>query len=235
MSQRYITDRFLPDKAIDLVDEAAAKLNIEVTSKPQAIDELERKLIQLQMERMSIARDEGKEAISRVAAIDIQISQLNKESQGLRQSWEAEKAGVMKLQDLKNKLDAANTDLEKFERSSDLLSAAKLKYEVIPKLKKELAEEESHYSNSTRLMLRDTVGEDDIAAIVSSWTGVPISKLLQGELQKLLHLQEELEKRVVGQKEACRVVAEAIQRSRAGMSDPNRPIATLAFLGPTGE
>jgi ATP-dependent Clp protease ATP-binding subunit ClpB len=235
LSHRYIPERFLPDKAIDLVDEAAAKLNIEVTSKPQVIDELDRRLLQLQMERMSVARDEGNDASNaRVKQIDDQIAKIQRESQGLRESWEAEKAGVMRLQELKNQLDVAQLDLEKAERLSDLLKAAQLKYDKIPALKRELAAEEATYSNTTRQLLRDTVGEEDIAGIVSSWTGIPISKLMQGEMQKLLHLQDELNKRVIGQNEATRAVSEAIQRSRAGMSDPNRPIATLAFLGPTG-
>lgn len=235
LSHRYIPDRFLPDKAIDLVDEAAAKLNIEVTSKPQVIDEFDRRLLQLQMERMSVARDEGNDTSNaRIKQIDDQIAKIKRESQGLRESWEAEKAGVMRLQELKNQLDVAQQDLEKAERTSDLLKAAQVKYDKIPALKRQLATEEATYSNTTRHLLRDTVGEDDIAGIVSSWTGIPVSKLMQGEMQKLLSLQDELDKRVIGQKEATRAVAEAIQRSRAGMSDPNRPIATLAFLGPTG-
>jgi ATP-dependent Clp protease ATP-binding subunit ClpB len=235
LSHRYISERFLPDKAIDLVDEAAAKLNIEVTSKPQAIDDLDRKIIQLQMERMSVARDEkDSQSVARIKAIDDQIAAIQRDSQGLREKWEAEKAGVMRLQELKNKIDAATTEMEKKERNYDLLNAAKLKYETIPQLKRELEEEEAHYSSSTRHLLRDVVVEDDIAGVVSSWTGIPISKLMQGETQKLLNLQNQLNERIIGQENATRAVAEAIQRSRAGMSDPHRPIATLAFLGPTG-
>lgn len=235
LSHRYIADRFLPDKAIDLVDEAAAKLNIEVSSKPQAIDEIDRKIIQLQMERMSVARDEEKDShTSRVSAIDAQISGLQKESQGLRESWEAEKAGVMKLQELKNQIDAATTEMEKKERAFDLLNAAKLKYETIPELRRALKEEEINYASSERRMLRDTVTADDIGRIVSAWTGIPVAKMGKGESEKLLTLQDDLDKRVIGQTNATKAVAEAIQRSRAGMSDPNRPIASLVFLGPTG-
>jgi ATP-dependent Clp protease ATP-binding subunit ClpB len=236
LSHRYIADRFLPDKAIDLVDEAAAKLNIEVTSKPQAIDEIDRKIIQLQMERMSVARDDVKDekVVSRVASLDEQILALQKSGQGLRESWEAEKAGVMRLQDLKNQIDIATTDMEKKERSFDLLNAAKLKYETIPELRKALQDEEVNYAASERRMLRDTVTENDIEKIVASWTGIPMSKLAQGESQKLLSLRDDLDKRIIGQSNATKVVAEAIQRSRAGMSDPNKPIASLAFLGPTG-
>lgn len=236
LSHRYIADRFLPDKAIDLVDEAAAKLNIEVSSKPQAIDDMDRKIIQLEMERMSIARDNDKEekSLSRVSALEAQISALKKQGQGLRESWEAEKAGVTKLQELKNEIDAATTDMEKKERSFDLLNAAKLKYETIPALRKSLLDEEKNYAAAERRILRDTVTEDDIENIVAHWTGVPVAKLAQGESQKLLSLREDLDRRVIGQENATRVVAEAIQRSRAGMSDPNKPIASLAFLGPTG-
>eukprot|EP00981_Chlorochromonas_danica_P006331 scaffold1365_cov163-Ochromonas_danica.AAC.21 len=239
LSHRYISDRFLPDKAIDLVDEAAAKLKIEVTSKPQALDELDRKIIQLQMERLSVARDEANSP--RLKTIDTQIEGFQKQQENLRARWDAERAGVSRLQELKNQIDATQTAIAKAEREYDLNQAAILKYGKLPELEKQLKAEEQLYEdgkNSTALgnarLLRDTVGEDDIAQIVSKWTGIPISKLLQGEIQKLLHLQEELDKRVVGQHEATKVVAEAIQRSRAGMSDPSKPIATLAFLGPTG-
>lgn len=237
LSDRYISERFLPDKAIDLVDEAAAKLKIELTSKPEAIDELDRKIIQLQMERLSIARDEA--ASPRLTVIDDQIDNLQKHQEGLRSRWDQERAGVSRLQELKEKIDETSFAIQKAEREYDLNEAAVLKYGTLPQLQKELAEEESLYSESSvdlgaNKMLRDTVGDDDIALIVSSWTGIPISKLLEGEMQKLLKLQSELDQRVVGQQQATKVVAEAIQRSRAGMSDPSKPIATLAFLGPTG-
>lgn len=234
LSHRYISDRFLPDKAIDLVDEAAAKLNIEVTSKPQDIDELDRKILQLQMERLSVARDE-KEGSERLVSIDNQLNDLQKQQQDLTSRWQLERAGVTRLQELKNQIDATLTEIEKAERAYDLNQAAILKYGKLPELRKQLAEEEELYSRKEKSsMLRDTVGEDDIANIVSQWTGIPTNKLLEGEMDKLLKLQEMLDSRVVGQKEATRVVAEAVQRSRAGMSDPTKPIATLAFLGPTG-
>ena len=211
-------------------------MNIEVTSKPQAIDQIDRKILQLQMERMSVARDEKKEdrSSARVASLDSQISILQKNAQQMHESWEAEKAGVMRLQDLKNQIDSATTDMEKKERSFDLLSAAKLKYETIPELRKALTEEELNYAKSDRQLLRDTVTENDIEKIVSLWTGIPISKLAEAESKKLLALRDELDRRVIGQGNATKVVAEAIQRSRAGMADPNKPIASLAFLGPTG-
>jgi ATP-dependent Clp protease ATP-binding subunit ClpB len=239
LSHRYISERFLPDKAIDLVDEAAAKLNIELTSKPQAIDELDRRIIQLQMERLSIARDE-QEGSPRIISLDSQINTLQRQQEALTSRWELERAGVTRLQDIKNQIDEMMTKIAKAEREYDLNSAAVLKYGELPELQKQLAQEEELYTNNgakqetTERMLNDTVMEDDIAAIVSTWTGIPVSKLLEGEMQKLLKLQEELDKKVIGQKDATKVVAEAIQRSRAGMSDPSKPIATLAFLGPTG-
>ena len=234
LSHRYISERFLPDKAIDLVDEAAAKLNIEVTSKPEAIDQLDRRIIQLQMERLSIARDD--EDSRRLQQLDSQIQNLSREAESLRSRWETERAGVSRLQDLREKIDATNVEIEKAEREYDLNAAAVLKYGTLPELQKQLEEEENmpQDPDNSNKMLRDTVSDDDIADIVSQWTGIPTSKLLQGEMQKLLQLQEELDKSVIGQTEATRVVSEAIQRSRAGMSDPTKPIATLAFLGPTG-
>ena len=234
LSHRYISDRFLPDKAIDLVDEAAAKLNIEVTSKPEAIDQLDRRIIQLQMERLSIARDD--EGSQRLKLLDSQIESLTREAESLRSRWETERAGVSRLQNLREKIDATTVAIEKAEREYDLNAAAVLKYGTLPELQKQLEEEENmpQEVGSANRMLRDTVSDDDIADIVSQWTGIPTSKLLQGEMQKLLQLQDELDKSVIGQSEATRVVSEAIQRSRAGMSDPTKPIATLAFLGPTG-
>ena len=240
LSHRYISERFLPDKAIDLVDEAAAKLKIEVTSKPEVLDELDRKIVQLQMERLSIARDDKESP--RLKVIDANLDKLQKQSQDLRTRWEEEREGVHRLQDLKNQIDATMTAIAKAEREFDLQQAAILKYGKLPDLQKKLKEEEALYENKQNTpsanngqnLLRDTVTEDDIAQIVSSWTGIPVKKLVQSEMEKLLHLQDDLNKRVVGQEQATQVVAEAIQRSRAGLSDPNRPIATLAFLGPTG-
>jgi len=237
LSHRYISERFLPDKAIDLVDEAAAKLNIELTSKPQAIDELDRRIIQLQMERLSLERDEA--GSKRLAQLDSEIDRLSREQESLKSRWEAERVGVNSIQELKEQIDSTQREIEKAEREYDLNEAAVLKYGKMPELRKKLEEEESAYAENEvkskgDRMLRDTVGDDDIADIVSQWTGIPTSKLLQGEMAKLLRLQEELEESVIGQHEATAVVAEAIQRSRAGMSDPTKPIATLAFLGPTG-
>mmetsp|Transcript_15161 Transcript_15161/g.15287 ORF Transcript_15161/g.15287 Transcript_15161/m.15287 type:complete len:943 (-) Transcript_15161:197-3025(-) len=232
LSHRYISERFLPDKAIDLVDEAAAKLNIEVTSKPQELDELDRKIMKLQMERLSVARDEA--GTSRLSELDEQIKSLQKEQQEVKGRWELERAGVNRLQEIKTEIDKTLTEIAAAERSYDLNAAAVLKYGTLPDLQKKLKDEEELYSKEGARLVHDTVTEDDIGGIVSSWTGIPISKLLEGEMKKLLRLQEELDQRVVGQSEATRVVSEAVQRSRAGLSDPSKPIATLAFLGPTG-
>lgn len=234
LSHRYISERFLPDKAIDLVDEAAAKLNIEVTSKPQEIDELDRRIIQLQMERLSVARDDS--VSPRLVALDSGISALQRQQSELKSRWDLERAGVTRLQEIKNQIDDTRTQIAKAEREYDLNSAAVLKYGKLPELEKQLKSEEEIYTKGGNIarMIRDTVTEDDIAGIVSRWTGVPTSKLLEGEMRKLLKLQSELDQRVVGQSQATKIVAEAIQRSRAGMSDPSKPIASLCFLGPTG-
>ena len=196
------------------------------------MDELDRKIIQLQMERLSVARDEA--GTPRLAALDEQITALQRQQQEIKGRWELERAGVNRLQEIKNQIDETALAISNAERAYDLNNAARLKYGTLPELRKQLKEEEEIYSKSTNRMVHDTVTEDDIAGIVSSWTGIPTSKLLEGEMKKLLRLQEELDQRVVGQREATRVVSEAIQRSRAGMSDPSKPIATLAFLGPTG-
>jgi ATP-dependent Clp protease ATP-binding subunit ClpB len=189
LSHRYISERFLPDKAIDLVDEAAAKLKISVTSKPEEMDEMDRKLIQLQMERLSIARDEA--GSQRLAMLDNQIEFLQRKQESLKQRWDAERAGVSKLQEIKNQIDVTMTKIAKAEREYDLNAAAILKYGTLPELQKQLAIEEEVYAKSskTERMVRDTVGEDDIATIVSAWTGIPMNKLLEGETQKLLRLQ----------------------------------------------
>ena len=183
---------------------------------------------------MSIARDNTDPG--RLRTLDETIKGLQRQQQELKAKWDTERAGVNRLQEIKNQIDATVTQLERAERQSDLNKAAELKYGVLPSLQKQLKEEEERAeSNKDQIrMLNDTVSEDEIAAVVAAWTGIPVSKLLRSEMQKLLHLQAELSKRVVGQEEATRVVAEAIQRSRAGLSDPSKPIATLAFLGPTG-
>jgi len=244
LSDRYISDRFLPDKAIDLVDEAAAKLNIEITSKPLAVDEIDRKILQLDMAKISLASDTSKDAKNRLEDIEKEYLELKERQEKLNEIWKKEKKELVYAQEIKERIDEAKLDLEKAEREYDLNRAAMLKYGQIPGLEKELEKVESErrkrettvdgMEDGSSAMMKDTVTVDDISGIVSKWTGIPVSKMLSSETEKLLNLEKELHKRVVGQEEATKVVAEAIQRSRAGLSDPNRPIASLCFLGPTG-
>ncbi|CAM9995476.1 unnamed protein product [Scytosiphon promiscuus] len=242
LSHRYIADRFLPDKAIDLVDEAAAKLNIEVTSKPQMIDEVDRRLIQLEMEKLSLRKETRSDALKRVGQINDEMAKLQEKQEALTKTWDLERGRVGKVQGLKEKIDAVKVEIEAAERAYDLNKAAELTYAVLPKLQKELEEEEDlldTYNSDTQIkdgsrMLRDEVTPDDIASVVASWTGIPPGKLMSSEREKLMNLENELHERVVGQDEAVQVVSEAIQRSRAGLNDPNKPIASLIFLGPTG-
>ncbi len=245
LSNRYISDRFLPDKAIDLVDEAAAKLNIEVTSKPQVIDEVDRRILQLEMERLSLAKEERKDSKLRRTNIDAEMAQLKEKQKELMVAWEQEKGAVSVMQKLKERIDSIKVDIETSEREYDLNRAAELKYSELPKLEKQLADavssvdtlekkEERKKGGIKERMICDEVTPDDIAGVVAAWTGIPATKLMESERAKLLHLEEVLSERVVGQTEATKAVSQAIQRSRAGMSDPTKPIASFVFLGPTG-
>lgn len=233
LSDRYVSDRFLPDKAIDLVDEAAAKLNNEVSSKPEVIDSVDRRLIQLEMELLSL-KDDDSSSNPRAEALRQEMDSLRKKQEVATASWEAERIQVQNIQALKEKLDQVRFDIESAERNFDLNKAAELKYAELPAIQAELEKEEAEFEKSESKLLRDTVTPEDIAAIVSSWTGVPVTKLVATERDKLLGLEDTLGRRVVGQDDAVRSIAEAIQRSRAGLSDPTKPIASLAFLGPTG-
>lgn len=240
LSHRYISDRFLPDKAIDLVDEAAAKLNIEVTSKPQAVDEIDRKLIQLEMAKISLENEASADSNRRLEQIEREMETLKKKQTELTAAWESERKGVVYIQELKEKIDQVKVQIDTAEREYDLGKAAQLKYGELAKLEGELhkaeleMEKQSTEAGAGKRMLRDTVTVDDISSIVAKWTGIPVTKLVESERDKLLRLEDELHKRVVGQDDAVRSVAEAIQRSRAGLSDPNKPIASIVFLGPTG-
>jgi len=241
LSNRYITDRFLPDKAIDLVDEAAAKLNIEVTSKPTVIDEVDRRLIQLEMEKLSLKNEKRPDTNRRTRDIDSQIAELRAKQKELTDVWDKERAAVGKVTELKAQIDAVRMEMDTAERAQglDLARASELKYATLPRLLKELAEEEERLGDgeggvAAGRILRDEVTPEDIAGVVAMWTGIPVTKLLASDREKLLHLEDVLAERVVGQDEATRTVAEAIQRSRAGLNDPDRPIASFAFLGPTG-
>uniref|UniRef100_A0A2P2PHQ8 Uncharacterized protein MANES_02G051600 n=1 Tax=Rhizophora mucronata TaxID=61149 RepID=A0A2P2PHQ8_RHIMU len=237
LSDRYISGRFLPDKAIDLVDEAAAKLKMEITSKPTALDEINRSVLKLEMERLSLTNDTDKASKDRLSRLEAELSLLKKKQAELTEQWEHEKSVMTRIQSIKEEIDRVNLEIQQAEREYDLNRAAELKYGSLNSLQRqlEIAEKElDEYMSSGKSMLREEVTGDDIAEIVSKWTGIPVSKLKQSEREKLLHLEEELHKRVVGQDPAVKAVAEAIQRSRAGLSDPRRPIASFMFMGPTG-
>ncbi|CAL5372236.1 unnamed protein product [Camellia sinensis] len=237
LSDRYISGRFLPDKAIDLVDEAAAKLKMEITSKPIALDEINRAVVKLEMERLSLMNDTDKPSKDRLHRIEAELAVLKEKQAQLNEQWEHEKAVMTRIQSIKEEIDRVNLGIQQAEREYDLNRAAELKYGSLNSLQRQLkaAEKElDEYIKSGKSMLREEVTENDIAEIVSKWTGIPVSKLQQSEREKLLHLEEELHKRVVGQDPAVRSIAEAIQRSRAGLSDPHRPIASFMFMGPTG-
>ncbi|WP_293331063.1 ATP-dependent chaperone ClpB [Microcoleus sp. CAWBG58] len=237
LSTRYISDRFLPDKAIDLVDEAAAKLKMEITSKPEELDEIDRKILQLEMERLSLQKESNAASIERLERLEKDLANLKEQQSGLNAQWQSEKGVIGSIQKIKEQIDKANIEIQQAELKYDLNRAAELKYGTLTQLQKQLEEAEVKLTatqTTGKTLLREEVTESDIAEIISKWTGIPISKLVESEMQKLLHLEDELHKRVIGQDEAVTAVADAIQRSRAGLSDPNRPVASFIFLGPTG-
>ncbi|NEO54804.1 MAG: ATP-dependent chaperone ClpB [Okeania sp. SIO3B5] len=237
LSTRYISDRFLPDKAIDLVDEAAAKLKMEITSKPEELDEIDRKILQLEMERLSLQKESDAASKERLERLEKDLANLKEEQRTLTAQWEAEKGIIGKIQTLKEEIDKVNIEIQQAERNYDLNRAAELKYGNLINLQKQVEEAETKLEatqTSGQTLLREEVTEADIAEIISKWTGIPISKLVESEKEKLLHLEEELHQRVIGQDEAVTAVSDAIQRSRAGLADPNRPVASFIFLGPTG-
>ncbi|KAK8334829.1 hypothetical protein V6Z12_A09G012400 [Gossypium hirsutum] len=237
LSDRYISGRFLPDKAIDLVDEAAARLKMEITSKPTALDEINRSVLKLEMERLSLTNDTDKASRDRLSRLEAELALLKERQSELTEQWEHEKSVMTNIQSIKEEIDRVNVEIQQAEREYDLNRAAELKYGSLNSLQRQLAEAEKEldeYMKSGKSMLREEVTGNDIAEVVSKWTGIPVSKLQQSEREKLLYLEEVLHKRVVGQDPAVRSVAEAIQRSRAGLSDPRRPIASFMFMGPTG-
>ncbi|TYI63336.1 hypothetical protein E1A91_D09G011500v1 [Gossypium mustelinum] len=237
LSDRYISGRFLPDKAIDLVDEAAAKLKMEITSKPTALDEINRSVLKLEMERLSLTNDTDKASRDRLSRLEAELALLKERQSELTEQWEHEKSVMTNIQSIKEEIDRVNVEIQQAEREYDLNRAAELKYGSLNSLQRQLADAEKEldeYMKSGKSMLREEVTGNDIAEVVSKWTGIPVSKLQQSEREKLLYLEEVLHKRVVGQDPAVRSVAEAIQRSRAGLSDPRRPIASFMFMGPTG-
>jgi len=234
LSDRYITERFLPDKAIDLVDESMAKLKMEITSKPSDLDAIDRKILQMEMERLSLKNETGSSASDRRVALEQELNDLKRTQQDLESQWARERSDLDRVKDLREEIDRTNREIERAEQEYDLNRAAELKFSTLPKLQQKLRESEQFLSSGERQLLRDEVTEDDIAKSVSSWTRIPVAKLLSSEKEKLLGLGDELARRVIGQKEAIAAVTEAVQRSRAGLSNPNRPIASFAFLGPTG-
>ncbi len=236
LSNRYIQDRFLPDKAIDLVDEAAAKLRTEIDSLPADLDVILRRSMQLEIERQALKKESDAASKERLAKIEKELADLKTDANALQAQWQAEKEGVQKLRGIREQIEQVKLEIERAERQYDLNKAAELKYGKLTSLERELAEAQEKLASKqtgTRL-LKEEVDEEDIAQVVSRWTGIPVSKLLEGEMRKLLHLEEELHKRVVGQDEAVTAVAEAVMRARSGLKDPNRPIGSFIFLGPTG-
>jgi ATP-dependent Clp protease ATP-binding subunit ClpB len=233
LSHRYITDRQLPDKAIDLIDEAAARIRMEIDSKPESMDRLERRMIQLKIEREALKKESDEASKKRRAALDEQIKALEKEYADLEEVWKAEKASVQSSAHIKEELERARLELEAARRAQDLARMSELAYGKIPELERRLGAASSAEQQPTKL-LRNKVTEEEVAEVVSKWTGIPVSKMLEGEREKLLHMEDSLSKRVVGQSEAVRAVSDAIRRSRAGLSDPNRPNGSFLFLGPTG-
>ena len=235
LSDRYITDRFLPDKAIDLIDEACAMIRTEMDSMPTELDKVRRKIIQLEIEEAALKNEEDELSKGRLAELQKELAEHRDQFNTMKAQWENEKDAISKVQSLRERIEKINAEIEKAENAYDLEAAAKLKYGDLPEAKKELEEEERLAQNAKEeRLLRNRVTEEEIAKIIERWTGIPVAKLVQGEREKLLHLDERLHRRIVGQDEAVRVVTEAIQRSRAGIQDPNRPIGSFLFLGPTG-
>ena len=236
LSDRYISDRFLPDKAIDLVDEAAAKLRTEIESMPQPLDEIRRKIMQLEIEEQALKKETDEASEEKLQKITKEKEKLQKEEGELKTQWETEKNAILRVRAIKKEIDGVNSEMEAAERAYDLNRMSELKYGKLPELQKKLKEEEAIIAAKSKdnRLLKEEVGEEDIAQVVSRWTGIPVTKMLTGEREKLLHLEDVLHARVVGQDEAVKAVSEAILRARAGIKDPNRPIGSFIFLGPTG-
>jgi len=236
LSHRYITDRFLPDKAIDLIDESASKLRMEIDSMPVELDEIERRLRQLEIERQAVKREDSKESREKLEKIGKEMAELQSDRDRLRAQWLNEKEIIARIRELKGHLEKAKLDSEKAEREGDLAKAAELRYGRLPELQKSLETENSRLldAQKNKKMLKEEVDEEDIAGVVSKWTGIPVSRMLEGEVQKLLQMDDRLRLRVVGQDEAIGAVANSVRRARAGIQDPNRPIGSFIFLGPTG-
>jgi ATP-dependent Clp protease ATP-binding subunit ClpB len=238
LSSRYIADRFLPDKAIDLMDESAARLKMEITSKPEEIDELDRRILQLEMEKLSLGRESDAASRDRLERLEKELADLSEQQSALNAQWQKEKGSIDELGAIKEEIEQVQLQVEQAKRNYDLNKAAELEYGTLAGLHKKLAAKEEELNAGgapgEKSLLREEVTEDDIAEVIAKWTGIPVAKLVQSEMEKLLQLEDELHTRVIGQAQAVTAVADAIQRSRAGLSDPNRPIASFLFLGPTG-
>jgi ATP-dependent Clp protease ATP-binding subunit ClpB len=234
LSNRYISDRFLPDKAIDLVDEAAAKLRTEIDSMPTELDERQRRVMQLEIERETLKKEKDAASKERLGKLEKELADLKAEADALKARWQAEKDEVQKLRKLREQIEQTKLEIEQAERRYDLNKVAELRYGTLFGLEKQLKETEAELSKKGARLIKEEVDEEDIAEVVSRWTGIPVSRLLEGEKEKLLHLEEELHKRVIGQDEAVAAVAEAVVRARSGLKDPNRPVGAFIFLGPTG-
>jgi ATP-dependent Clp protease ATP-binding subunit ClpB len=233
MSQRYIADRFLPDKAIDLIDEAASRLRIEIDSKPTEIDEIDRRIMKLEVERQALEKETDAASVARREALERELADLQEQSRAMTAQWQAEKEAIDRVQAVKERLEQAHREVERAEREADLQRAAELRYGEIPDLERELAEAEERTDGDAGFF-KEEVDDEDVAEVVAKWTGIPVSKLMEGETQKLIHMEERLHERVIGQDEAVEAVSNALRRSRAGLQDPNRPIGAFLFIGPTG-
>jgi ATP-dependent Clp protease ATP-binding subunit ClpB len=236
LSSRYISDRFLPDKAIDLVDEAASQLRLEIDSVPAEVDEVQRRILQLEIEKQGLSRETDAVSTERLAKVEQELADLAEKLSAMKGRWENEKTSIARIREIKEKIEQARSEAERAEKEAALERAAELRYGEIPRLQAELDAENIALSELQRdgAMLNEEVGEEEIALVVSKWTGVPVSKLLEGEAQKLVHLEEQLHRRVVGQNDAVAAAARAVRRARAGLKDPDRPIGSFLFLGPTG-
>ncbi len=236
LSNRYITDRFLPDKAIDLIDEAASRIRIEIDSLPQEIDVLEREILQLEIERQALTRETDEKSKARLDDIERRIADLNEKSSAMKAKWQSEKEEIEKMRTGKEQLEQARLELERARQGGDLNKAAELQYGRIPELEKILETEQQRLAELQKdgVFLKEEVDEEDVAEVVAKWTGVPVSKMLEGEMQKLISMEENLRRRVIGQDEALEAVSNAVRRARAGLQDPNRPVGSFVFLGPTG-
>jgi ATP-dependent Clp protease ATP-binding subunit ClpB len=237
LSHRYITDRFLPDKAIDLVDEAASKLRMEIDSMPAALDEINRRVMQLEIEREALRKEKDKASRERLEKLEKELADLKEQHNTLMARWQQEKESIQRQRKLKEELEQLRTEIERTQRAGDYGKASELQYGRLPELERQMRAEEERLAGAAKqgqAMLKEEVDEEDIADVVSKWTNIPVSRLMEGEIQKLIHMEERLHQRVVGQDEAIRAVANAIRRARAGLQDPNRPLGSFIFLGPTG-